>query len=59
MRSFTNSLQRQGPGHIGILFIHNANAFMHGTEMLKVYFKQAMDGCGPPSGRVVVHLSNS
>jgi hypothetical protein len=46
MRSFTNSLQRQGPGHIGILFIHNANAFMHGTEMLKVYFKQAMDGCG-------------
>jgi D-threo-aldose 1-dehydrogenase len=45
MRSFEDSLQRLGLGHIDILFIHDADVFTHGPEMQKVYFKQAMDGC--------------
>lgn len=45
MRSFEDSLQRLGLEHIDILFIHDADVFTHGTEMQKVYFKQAIDGC--------------
>ena len=45
MRSFEDSLQRLGLGHIDILFIHDADVFTHGPEMQKVYFRQAMDGC--------------
>lgn len=45
MRSFEDSLQRLGLGHIDILFIHDADVFTHGAELQKVYFRQAMDGC--------------
>ena len=45
MRSFEDSPQRLGLEHIDILFIHEADVFTHGTEMQKVYFRQAMDGC--------------
>lgn len=45
MRSFEDSLQRLGLGHIDILFIHDCDVFTHGAEMQKVYFKQAIEGC--------------
>ena len=45
MRSFEDSLQRLGLGHIDILFIHDCDVFTHGAELQKVYFRQAIDGC--------------
>ncbi len=44
MRAFEDSLQRLGLERIDIALIHDCDVFIHGPELQKVYFKQAVEG---------------
>lgn len=44
MRAFEDSLQRLGLERIDIALIHDCDVFIHGPELQKVYFKQAIEG---------------
>jgi D-threo-aldose 1-dehydrogenase len=44
MRAFEGSLQRLGLERIDIALIHDCDVFIHGPELQKVYFKQAVEG---------------
>ncbi len=44
MRAFEDSLQRLGLERIDIALIHDCDEFIHGPELQKVYFKQAVEG---------------
>ena len=44
MRAFEGSLQRIGLEHIDIALIHDCDVFVHGPELQKAYFKEAIEG---------------
>ncbi len=44
MRAFEGSLNRLGLERIDIALIHDCDVFIHGPELQKVYFKQAVEG---------------
>jgi len=44
MRAFEDSLQRLGLERVDIALIHDCDVFIHGAELQKVYFKQAVEG---------------
>jgi D-threo-aldose 1-dehydrogenase len=44
MRSYEDSLQRLGLGHIDVLYIHDIDVFSHGKEAQPAMHRAAMDG---------------